>query len=448
MSSANGSAHVDVDALIAKELPAIVELRHDLHQHPELPNREFRTAKIVADYLKQAGVEDIRTGIAKTGVIGVLRGAKPGKTICLRADMDALPVLELQDLPYKSTVVDNDYPGGPFPVMHACGHDTHVAMLLGAAKVLCQMRDQLEGTVVFLFQPAEEGPPLPEDGGARLMLAENCLAGIEPGMVFGMHVVPMPVGHVGLRVGSNFAASRMIRIEIQGKQVHGSMPWGGRDPLVSAGNVITALPAIYRQMPATSPFTISIGHVVDQGRFNIIGDKVTLYGTVRALEDEDMEALCVKIKRTVDGICQAHDCTVVCEFLQAVPAIVHTEAWTRAVWPTLERVAGKGNVNVTESRMGYDDVSEFINRYGGIYAQLGCQDLELDPRTNRIVPTPGGKGIHFNHNGNFYARDEALPVGIKLHTEVTLAFLKGEIDVAKITKDALETAAEAPKSAF
>lgn len=184
-----------------------------------------------------------------------MRGGKPGKTICLRADMDALPVKEEHDIPYKSTVVDNDYPGGPFPVMHACGHDMHVAMLLGAADVLGQLKAELEGTVVFLFQPAEEGPPHPENGGARMMLEEKCLEGIEPGMCFGMHVIPMPTGWVGLRVGSNFAASRMIKIDIQGKQVHGSMPWGGIDPLVPAGNIIATLPTIYRQLSANSAFT-------------------------------------------------------------------------------------------------------------------------------------------------------------------------------------------------
>lgn len=178
-------------------------------------------------------------------------------------------------------------------------------------------------------------------------------------MVFGMHVIPHPVHWVGLRVGSNFAASRMIRIVIQGKQVHGSAPWLGIDPMVPAANIITALPAIYRQMPPSSQFTISIGHVVDQGRFNIIGDKVTLYGTVRSLENGDMEDICRRISRTVEGIAEAHGCTSTCEFLQPVPAIVNTEAWTKAIWPTLERVVeGKGRVIETEPRMGYDDVSE------------------------------------------------------------------------------------------
>lgn len=276
----------------------------------------------------------------------------------------------------------------------------HVTMLLGAAKVLGQMKDDLEGTVVFLFQPAEEGPPLPENGGARMMLEEDCLAGVEPGMVFGMHVIPNPTGMVSLRVGSNFAASRMIKIEITGKQVHGSAPWLGIDPMIPAANIITALPAIYRQMPATSAFTISIGHVVDQGRFNIIGNAVTLYGTVRAVENNEMDTICAKIKRTVDNICAAHDCKNICEFLQPVPAIVHTDAWTKAVWPTLETVVGKGNVFESEPRLGYDDVSEFINKWGGIYCTLGCQDLVLDKETNKVVPIPGGRGLAINHNGN------------------------------------------------
>jgi metal-dependent amidase/aminoacylase/carboxypeptidase family protein len=184
------------------------------------------------------------------------------------------------------------------------------------------------------------------------------LAALDPRLaVFGIHVIPNPIGFVGLRVGSNFAASRLVKIVVQGKQVHGSVPWLGKDPMIPAGNIITALPAIYRQMSANSAFTISIGHIVDQGRFNIIGDKVTLYGTIRAIENDDMAALCAKVKRTVDGICEAHDCTVTCEFLQPVPAIIHTEEWTKATWPTLERVAGKGKVHETEPRMGYDDVS-------------------------------------------------------------------------------------------
>ncbi|KXS16827.1 N-acyl-L-amino acid amidohydrolase [Gonapodya prolifera JEL478] len=443
--------YAQVEKLLEKGNDQCVSWRHDIHKHPELPNREFRTAGIVADHLRAIGCDAVRTGVAGTGVVGVLKGRAPtrsgnSKIICLRADMDALPVKETFDIPYASKVVDETYPGGPFPVMHACGHDTHVAMLMSAASVLAAMRDSLHGTVVFLFQPAEEGPPLEEAGGARQMMAEGWheVDGVsyEPGMVFGIHVGPTPTGSIGWREGTMFAASALLKIDIQGKQVHGSMPWLGKDPLVVAADVITQCGQLYRQMPATSAFTISIGHVVDQGRFNIIGDSVTLYGTVRALVNDDMDAIKKKVERLVDGIAKAHDMTGVATFHQSVPAILHTRGWTQAVLPTLIR-AGKGKVEHVEAVMGYDDVSEFINRYGGFYATLGCQDteyLQMDDGRKQLQPIPGGRGIGVNHHPAFYANDECLPVGVRIHCHVVLDYLYGGIDPHRMAKEAIDAA--------
>lgn len=341
----------------------------------------------------------------------------------LRADIDALPVKEASGVDFASSVVDQDYPGGPFPVAHACGHDCHTAMLLGAARVLGQVRGELAGTVLFCFQPAEEGPPVGEDGGARAMLADGALDRFAPTMAFGMHVVPGPKGFVALRTGAQYAASVLIRITVTGRQVHGSTPWMGVDPMPAAADIISACGQLYRQIPATDPATLSIGHVEDQGRFNIIGQQVTLWGTARVLDPAVMDQLKQKLTRTVEHLAQAYGCTGQVEYAQPVPAVVHTPEWVAAATPTLRRVAGDrlGEIPPT---LGYDDVSEFVNAYGGVYVMLGVQDVDLSPE-GRPTPTPGGRGIAPNHSPAFYADDDTLTVGVRLHAHVAHDHLAG-----------------------
>ncbi|MFI9507891.1 M20 family metallopeptidase [Nocardia sp. NPDC052566] len=418
------SLYRDLDRLTEKIEPQAIAWRHHLHQHPELPNREKNTAAFIAEQLNTLGLDEIRSGIAGHGVVGVLRGGLPGERVmALRADIDALPVRETAEVPFASTVVDTNYPGGPFPVAHACGHDCHTAMLLGAASVLAQVREQLSGTVLFVFQPAEEGPPVGETGGAAQMLAENALTDPAPTMVYGHHVSPYPLSYVGYRAGNQFGASCMVKIVVSGKQVHGSTPWQGIDPMPAAADIISATGQLYRQIDAFAPVTVSIGHVEDAGRFNIIGETVTLWGTVRSLAQPTMHQTRQLLERTAAHIAPAYGCTAETSFLQPVPAVHNQPQWIEAALPTLGRVAHR-LVEVPPT-LGYDDVSHFLDAYGGLYVLLGAQDTRLVD--GHPQPIPGGRGLAYNHNPAFYADDAVLATGIRLHTHVTVDHLTGKI---------------------
>lgn len=407
----------------------VIEWRHHLHKHPELSNRESETARMVADHLRSLNLDEVRTGIAGHGVVGVLRGGHDGdRVVALRADIDALPVKEESGVEFASTVVDDDYPGGPYPVAHACGHDCHTAMLMGAATVLAEAREELPGTVLFVFQPAEEGPPIDEDGGARAMEAEGALADPEPTMVFGMHVTPYPKGVVAYLAGNQYGASVLIRITVHGKGVHGSTPWEGIDPLPPAAEIVAAMGQVYRQLPGYDPLAITIGHIEDVGRFNVIGDTVRLFGTIRSTVEPDMDLARTLVKRTAEHVAQAHGATADVEFLQPVPAVHNTKPWIDAVLPTLEHVVGHDNLVQAPPGLGYDDVSVFVNRYGGTYLQLGAQDVELRP-DGSMAPIPGGRGIAMNHNPHFYADDSVLETGVRMHANVALDHLIGSISV-------------------
>ena len=421
--------HARLDSLAADMADQVVAWRHHLHRHPELSNREVQTAQMVAEHLNALPFEEVRTGIAGHGVIGVLRGGGGNggdRVAALRADMDALPMKEQSGVDFASDVVDTEYPGGPLPVAHTCGHDCHTAMLMGAASVLADVRDELPGTVLFVFQPAEEGPPIDEDGGARAMEASGALDDPSPTMVFGMHVTPFPKGVVAYRVGNQYGASVLMRITVNGKGVHGSTPWNGIDPMPPAADIVAAMGQIYRQLPGYDPLAISVGHIEDQGRFNVIGDAVQIFGTIRCSVEPDMDDACQRVKRTAEGIAQAYGATASVEFLQHVPAVHNTEPWINATLPTIEHVVGADHVVVAPPGLGYDDVSVFVNHYGGTYLQLGAQDSELHD-DGTITPTPGGRGIVMNHNPAFYADDSVLQTGVRLHANVALDHLTGEL---------------------
>lgn len=405
----------------------VVAWRHQIHSHPELSNRERETAAMVVDHLSSLGLDEVRTGIAGYGVVGVLRGGQDGeRVVALRADIDALPLKEESGVDFASTVVDEDYPGGPYPVAHACGHDCHTAMLMGAAAILAPAREQLPGTVLFVFQPAEEGPPIDEKGGAREMDAEGALADPEPTMVFGMHVTPYPKGVVAYLAGNQYGASVLIRITVHGKGVHGSTPWEGIDPLPPAADIIAAMGQVYRQLPGYDPLAITIGHVEDVGRFNVVGESVQLVGTIRCTVESDMELARERVQRTAEHVAQAYGATADVEFLQPVPAVHNTKPWIDAVLPTLEHVVGDDHLVQAPPGLGYDDVSVFVNKYGGAYLQLGAQDSELRP-DGSLVPTSGGRGIAMNHNPHFYADDSVLETGVRMHAHVALDHLTGVI---------------------
>ncbi|WP_067572598.1 M20 metallopeptidase family protein [Nocardia acidivorans] len=412
----------------AEEIAAqVIGWRHHLHAHPELSNREVDTAELIADHLRSLNLDEVRTGIAGHGVVGVLRGGQPGdRVVALRADIDALPVAEESGVAFASKVVDDDYPGGPFPVSHACGHDCHTAILMGAAQVLAGARETLPGTVLFVFQPAEEGPPVDERGGAREMIAEGACDSPKPTMAFGFHVTPFPKGAIGYRAGNQFGASSLIKITITGTQVHASTPWMGVDPMPAAGAILTGVGQIYRQLNAFHPVTVSIGHVQDVGRFNIIGQTVTLWGTIRCAVEADMDEVQERVRTLAANCAQAYNCSATVDYLQDVPAVHNTPEWVDAGLPTFQRVVGSENVHATEATLGYDDVSEFVNRYGGLYVTLGVQDSEFDD-TGQIRPIPGGRGIYMNHSPLFYADDDTLVTGVRLHCHAAYDHLTGAL---------------------
>jgi amidohydrolase len=402
----------------------LVEIRRHLHAHPELSNREVLTAGYVADRLRAAGLEEVRTGIAGHGVTGILNGALAGDRVAaLRADMDALPVAERSGVEFASTVVDERYPGGPFPVAHACGHDCHIATVLAAAEVLASVRDRLPGMVMFVFQPAEEGPPIGEAGGAQAMLDAGAFADPVPTMVFGMHVGPLPKGVVGYRIGNQYAASCLVRIVITGRQVHGASPWFGVDPMPPAAEIISAAGQLYRQVPATSAVTVSIGHVEDVGRFNIIGERVTLWGTVRCLDQSDMVTMQDNLRRLAEHHAAAYGATAVVDYLQYVPPVTNARAWIDALRPTLERVVGAERLVEVPGTLGYDDVSVFTNAFGGAYLNFGTQDTRFVGQS--LAPVEGGRGLAMNHSPGFYVDEDALLDSLRIHVHVAYDHLAG-----------------------
>lgn len=409
--------------------PDVISWRHHLHEYPELSNREVKTAEYIVQRLRGFGFhnDEIHEQVGGTGVLARLNGKgsdHSAKAVLLRADIDALPVKEETNLPYQSVQVQ-DYPGGPFPVAHACGHDCHISMLLGAAKVLASLREQIPGTVYFAFQPAEEGAPDGEEGGAAFMLSTPEFHGLSPrpSLAFGMHVIPAPTGMVGWTPNVQHAASEMLKITVTGEQVHGSSPWAGRDPLPPAADIISAMGQLYRQFDAKDSFTISIGHVEDQGRFNIVGEQVTLFGTVRCLNAELIDDINTAIARTCHNIAAAYNCTGEVEFHQQVPAVVNSPETIAALQPALVAAAGgEDHVFSAPASLGYDDVSEFINAYGGMYALLGVQDVEFEPN-GLPQATVGGRGFAPNHSPRFYANDAALLTGVRMHLAVVAQHL-------------------------
>lgn len=418
-----------VDRLVDEQTDRLVALRRTLHRDPELSNREAKTARLVAEHLRDLGLDEVRTGIAGHGVVGVLRGGLPGeRVIALRADMDALPIREASGVDFASTVVDETYPGGPFPVAHACGHDCHTAIVLTTATVLAGVRERLPGTALFVFQPAEEGPPVDEEGGAKAMLDAGALADPEPTMVFGMHVSPFPKGTVGYRVGTTYAASCLVKVVVTGAGVHGSTPWLGVDPMPAAATIVTGSAQLYRQVPGWDPVTISFGHVEDRGRFNTIGDTVTLWGTIRCVVDADMAEIQGRLRRLAEQTAASYGCSASVEYLQAVPALENTAEWIDAALPTLHRVLGRERVVEVPPTLGYDDVSEFVNAFGGLYLLYGVQETRIDG--GQLVPLDDGRGLAPNHSPRFYADDGSLADSVRIHANVAIDHLQGTLTVS------------------
>jgi len=406
----------NLQAAATAAMPQVLAWRRDFHQHPELSNREFRTSKIVAEQLRALGLE-VRTGIAHTGVVGILRGGKPGPTIALRADMDALPVTEQVDVPFKS-VATAEYRGEKVGVMHACGHDGHTAVLLGAAKVLAGMKAELPGTVMFVFQPAEEGAPDGERGGASLMLEEGLFATTKPDAMLGLHLwSALNTGLIGYREGSLMAASDRFKMVVKGRQTHGSRPWNGVDPIVTAAQIVGAMQTIVsRQVDITRyPAVVSVGAIKGGIRNNIIPESVEMVGTFRTFDPAVRTQIIDSIKRTAEGVAAAQGATVEFELGDDPnPVVVNDPALTARAVASLQRVAGRDKVTVMPFVTGSEDYAYYGSVVPAFFYFVGVTPPGQDAAT---APS--------NHSPQFFIDEGSLPVALKTLLGATVDFLQG-----------------------
>jgi amidohydrolase len=394
----------------AKQLqPKVVAWRRDIHQHPELGNRETRTSKLVADHLRKLGFE-VKTGVAKTGVVAVLRGGKPGKVVALRADMDALPVAERTGLPYASKVTA-EYNGQTVPVMHACGHDAHVAILMGAAELLASMKAEIPGTVVFIFQPAEEGAPQGEEGGAKVMVEQGVLQNPKVDAVFGLHVVPGPVGALFWRPGPMMAASDRYEIKLKGKQTHGAQPWSGIDMASLTADIVTAFNQIAaRQVNvAKSPTVLTVGTIHGGLRYNIIPEDLEMAGTLRTFDPDMRKDVMAKAEKAVASIADRYGAKATFSWGTPNPVTNNDRELSARMKPTLARAAEGGKIqDDIDYITGAEDFSYYQLKVPGLFYDLG-------------VGNPPG----VNHSPFFTVDERALEAGVRAQALTALDFLQG-----------------------
>lgn len=393
-----------VEELSKQVAPAVVQWRRDLHAHPELSNREERTARVVAEHLRTMGVDGLKTGVAHHGVVALIRGGKPGPTVALRADIDALPIRERTGLPFAS---QND------GAMHACGHDAHTAMLLGAAQVLVQIRQSIPGTVKLIFQPAEEGPPPGEEGGAKLMIEEGVLADPEVSAIFGLHVsTEIEAGKIGYRYGALLASVDRFQITISGKQSHAAMPWKGVDPIVASAQVITAIQTIAsRKIDARRPVVVSVGIIRAGTAWNIIPDEVTLEGTIRTHDDEVRRQAVEEFRRLVLQTATAHGATAKIVFDDYGPVTFNDPELGGRMKASLERAAGQQNVVEAEPVLGGEDFAHYARKIPGFYFFLGVRNESIG-------------AVHAPHTPDFLIDEAALPLGVRAHVLLALDYLR------------------------
>lgn len=419
LASAPGFAAISDRAIedAARAVDAqVVEWRRDLHQNPELGNREFRTSQKVAEHLKALGLE-VKTGIAHTGVVGILRGGTPGPTIALRADMDALPVTEQVDVPFKSTVT-TEYRGEKVGVMHACGHDAHTAILMGAASALVALRKDLPGTILFVFQPAEEGAPEGERGGASMMLEEGIFDLVKPEAAFGLHVFStLNAGVIGYRSGPMMAASDRFRIVVRGRQTHGARPWGGVDPIVVSSQIVLGLQTIVgRQIDISQyPAVVSVGAIKGGIRNNIIPDEVEMIGTFRTFDPEVRRQIIERMTRTAQDIAHSAGATATVEIADDNnPVVVNDPKLTSRMLPSLARVGRGGQVKEIPYVTGAEDFAFFGQKVPALFFFVGST-----PDGVEAAQAPS------NHSPQFYLDEGSLPVGLRAMTGVAVDYLQG-----------------------
>jgi amidohydrolase len=404
--------HARIDQAAGQVMARVVEWRRDFHQNPELGNREFRTSKLVAERLRALGLE-VRTGIAHTGVVGVLRGGKPGPVVALRSDMDALPVTEETDVPFKSTA-KAEYNGREVGVMHACGHDAHMSMLLGAASVLAGMKADLPGTVVFLFQPAEEGAPANEEGGAELMVKEGALDNPKVDAIFGLHVFPFEAGGIHFRPRGLMAAGDTLTITVRGRQTHGGLPWGGVDPIVVSSQIVLGLQTIVsRQVDlTTAPAVVSLGLIEGGNRTNIVPDQVRMGGTIRTFDPGMRKQIHERIQRTVKGIAEAAGATAEVKIDPGNPVTYNDPALTERMTASLKRVAAGDFAADAPVTTTSEDFSLYQQKVPGLFFFLGITPKGADPAT-----------VAANHSPRFFVDEQALVTGVRALASVAVDYL-------------------------
>ncbi|MCK8479720.1 amidohydrolase [Flavihalobacter algicola] len=389
----------------------VIEWRHHFHQNPELSNREFKTAEKIAAHLTSLGM-DVKTGVGKTGVVGILKGNQPGKVVALRADIDALPVTERNDLPFKSEV-ETEFLGTKTGVMHACGHDTHTAILMGAAEVLSKHKDQINGTIKFIFQPAEEGPPPGEEGGAKLMIKEGVLENPKVDAIFGLHIRSnYEVGTIHYKKGGVMASVERFVINVKGKQTHGGRPWQGVDPILISAKIIDGLQTIISRESklVDEAAVITVGKITAGTRFNIIPESAELIGTVRTL-DPDMKALIERrMTEMTRDIAKAYGGEATITFQNNTTITYNDFDLVDQMLPTMKRVAGEKNVRLRKATTGGEDFSYFQEIVPGFYFFLGGM-------------TPGNTQAFPHHTPDFKIDDKGLLLGVKTMTHLALDYL-------------------------
>jgi len=383
--------------------PQLIEWRRDFHMHPELSNREERTSRVIAERLKALGLDEVKTGVGKYGIVALLKGAKPGPVVAVRADMDALPIQETLDVPYKS-----QNPG----VKHACGHDAHMTVELGVAQILSKMREKIPGTIKFIFQPAEEGAPAGEEGGATLMIKEGALENPRPQAIFGLHTIPaLEVGEIGYMSGGAMASADRFFLTIHGKKTHGAMPHTGIDPVLVAAHCVLALQSIpSRRINALDPVVISVGAVHGGNRYNIIADEVKMEGTLRALNEEVRSRVQQMMRETLTGITSAYGATFELSFDEGSAVTYNDPKLVDETLPTMRRVVGENNLLVLRPLM----VSEDFSYYGKVIPAF-FYFLAVGNKA---------RGIDANwHTPEFDIDEESLVVGVKVMANVLVDYL-------------------------
>jgi amidohydrolase len=403
----------ELDGLAAEAQPQVVEWRRWFHENPELSNREMQTGERVAAILRELGLEP-QTGIAHTGVVAVIEGGKPGPLVAIRSDMDGLPVTEETGLPFASTA-RSEYNGQEVGVMHACGHDAHMAMLLGAAQVLNAVKDELAGSVMLIFQPAEEGPPAGEKGGASLMLEEGIWADGKPEAVFGIHVgIGVPGGEIAVRPGPLMAASDRYQITVNGRQTHGARPWDGVDPIVVAAQIVLGLQTIAsRQVDVTlAPSIVSVGRISGGIRNNVIPDSVELEGTIRSFDPAMREDIHQRIERTARGIAESAGATIDWELELGNPPVINEPELLARMMPTLQRVT---TVHDVTPQTVAEDFSEYAIRTPSLFLFLGNVPPDADPNQ---APA--------NHSPMFDMHEPNLETGVRIFSHLVVDYLQGE----------------------